>query len=110
MSRYTHTNRLNKVPKGKENSISRDNLNSLKAAELKEDAVRKTISQLLSGISSAVADLWAPAPVKVNSMCKYYGHVIDQAQWKGYLPKCADCGSEISDSAQLRKAQTAANY
>lgn len=109
MSKYTHINRLSKAPQCKESSISRDNLKSLKAAELKEDAVRKTVTQLLSGVSGVLAELWAPTPVKVNSMCKYYGHVINQAQWKGYLPKCADCGSEISDSAQLRKAQTAVN-
>lgn len=38
-----------------------------------------------------------------NSMCKYYGHVI-QGQWKGYLPHCADCGAEITSPEQLRKA------
>jgi hypothetical protein len=38
-----------------------------------------------------------------NSMCKYYGHVI-QGPWQGYLPKCRDCGSEISSPDQLRKA------
>lgn len=38
-----------------------------------------------------------------NSMCKYYGHII-QGKWQGYLPKCHDCGTEISSPDMLRKA------
>lgn len=47
------------------------------------------------------------APIKskavTNSMCKYYGHII-HGPWQGYLPKCRDCGAEISSPDQLRKA------
>ena len=110
MSKTSHLNRLSKAHERKENSIHRDNLSALKAAELRGDTVRKTVFQLLCDISAAMANLWAPKRAKVNSMCKYYGHVIDRSQWKDYLPKCADCGSEISDSSQLRKSQVAAKY
>ena len=38
-----------------------------------------------------------------NSMCKFYGHVI-QGSWEGYYPRCGDCGCEIHTPDQLRKA------
>lgn len=40
---------------------------------------------------------------KTNSMCRYYGHVI-QGSWQGSCPNCADCGIKITSPDQLRKA------
>lgn len=44
-----------------------------------------------------------------NSMCKYYGHIINHRNWKTGLPRCQDCGIEISSPSMLRKAQPISN-
>lgn len=64
--------------------------------------------KVFENIHNGVSELgsWMMTPLRKdnkNSMCKFYGHVI-QGPWKGYLPKCADCGIEISSPDQLRKA------
>jgi len=66
------------------------------------DKVLENIHNCINGMSTL---LMTPieSKKKTNSMCKFYGHVI-QGPWKGYLPKCADCGCEIQSPDQLRKA------
>lgn len=44
------------------------------------------------------------APPKHNAMCKNYGHVIHDVHWKGLFPICGECGQEVTDKKQLRKA------
>ena len=44
-------------------------------------------------------------PAAKNSMCKYYGHVIDHRSWaKARLPRCVECKSVIKGAESLRKA------
>ena len=45
----------------------------------------------------------APVLSRNNSMCKYYGHVIEK-NWSGHLPTCTDCGTKVTSPDQLRKA------
>jgi len=77
---------------------------TLRAAELKEDKVRKIFGNVCNDLHAAIFGLFAIKPAKKNSMCKYYGHVIRDTHWKGYLPKCDDCGCEVNNPDQLRKA------
>jgi hypothetical protein len=44
------------------------------------------------------------ASPKHNAMCENYGHVIGNPRWIGEFPRCADCGSQIRDKSDLRKA------
>ncbi len=73
-------------------------------------SMKKTITHMMAeAVHNCCRDIQTllNSPVKKselnNSMCKYYGHVI-QGAWQGHLPKCADCGSEISSPDQLRKS------
>lgn len=84
--------------------ITRTNLLALRTAQMKEDSVRKMVGILLNEIRTAFFGLFAVRQAKTNSMCKYYGHVIHGNTWQGYLPKCGDCGCEISSPDQLRKS------
>lgn len=65
------------------------------------------LRRLAGALHDAVKDLPSLGRLSAikprNTMCKYYGHVIEGA-WQGYLPKCRDCGCEISSPDQLRKA------
>ena len=54
-------------------------------------------------VQNLMAALMYVAPAKPNSMCKYYGHVI-KGSWKNELPNCADCGTLIKCSSELRTA------
>lgn len=83
--------------------ITRSNLLTLRAAQMKEDKVRKIFSVVCNELYAAIGGLFAVQKGKSNSMCKYYGHVI-RGSWSGYLPKCDDCGCEVSSPSQLRKA------
>lgn len=103
-----YTNRLSSTRRNHtvaSQRITRSNLLTLRAAEMKEDNVRKIWSSVVNEIKSAFSSLFAAKQEKANSMCKYYGHVIRGNTWQGYLPKCADCGETISAPDQLRKAQ-----
>jgi hypothetical protein len=84
--------------------ITRTNLLTLRAAELNENKFRKVVSSLVNDVQALVGGMFAVQKGKNDSMCKYYGHVIPGKNWEGYLPKCGDCGAEISNPSQLRKA------
>jgi len=84
--------------------ITRSNLLSLRAADLKENKGRRLVESVLRAISNAFSGLFIVRQGKTNSMCKYYGHVIRNNRWEGYLPKCDDCGCEIATPDQLRKS------
>lgn len=59
--------------------------------------VADKIFSFFSGLSLALAG-------RRHSMCQYYGHVIDKANWKSEFPACQDCGITIHSADQLRKA------
>lgn len=105
MKMSTYSSRIAGLQPVASQRITRSNLLTLRAAQMKEDKVRKFVSSFLTGISSMFAGLFAAPTQKKNSMCKYYGHVIPRGNWEGYLPKCSDCGAEINNPSQLRKAQ-----
>lgn len=83
--------------------ITRDEvlvLRAVNARRLSARVVLDAVAALLSDIGS----LFVPrTPQKTNSMCRYYGHVI-QGSWQGSCPNCADCGIKITSPDQLRKA------
>lgn len=83
--------------------ITHSDLLSLRSAQMRDSGVKRWCGQVVGDISTGLSALFAPAPAKVNSMCKYYGHIIRGA-WSGELPHCADCGQRISNPDQLRKA------
>ncbi len=108
MSTYSRMSSRNNRNNVASQSITRSNLLSLRAANLKENKGRRLIASLLQALSSTFSSLFAVPEKKTNSMCKYYGHVIRNNRWEGALPKCADCGCEISTPDQLRKSNTQA--
>lgn len=59
---------------------------------------------MLATVMSGAVLLFTPLKNK-NSMCKYYGHVINRS-WSGHAPSCNDCGATVTDSSMLRKANT----
>lgn len=66
-------------------------------------AIISLTESLCQRISHFFLLLMPPAPK--NSMCKYYGHVVDNKNWPmGQLPRCSDCGVKISGTQNLRKA------
>ncbi len=61
------------------------------------------IAAFLSQLAQDILLLFTPQS-KQSSMCKFYGHVIHNNNWKGHLPKCGDCGQVISSADQLRSS------
>lgn len=61
------------------------------------------LRKLRGAFENMMHDVKLLSAPKNNSMCKFYGHVIE-SPWKGYNPHCRDCGCEIKSPDQLRKA------
>lgn len=44
-------------------------------------------------------------PAAKQSMCKFYGHLVDHDKWQANrMPKCSECGAKISGPSDLRRA------
>lgn len=90
--------------------ITREEVATLRNISVKKETLSHKLTQAFHVAWRDISVL-VNAPLKAarlnNSMCKYYGHVI-QGAWQGYLPKCRDCGAEISSPDQLRKASPTA--
>lgn len=90
------------------NSIRMQNSSSLRALCARSKDQVPPPHCLLKALFRRVAcalsvDLFPPA--EKQSMCKYYGHVIDRKNWTQSLPRCADCNVEINSRDQLRTSQ-----
>lgn len=68
-------------------------------------SIGKALYQLVNSVFSGTVIFFTP--VKKNSMCTYYGHVI-ASNWSGHLPKCTDCGVSITDPRTLRSSDARA--
>jgi hypothetical protein len=69
---------------------------------------RSVMDRMSSLMQDAVSDvlLYFQPPKEQPSMCKNYGHVFNKKNWNGLnLPKCSDCGAEITSPSELRTAQ-----
>lgn len=100
-----HLRVVSKAPVTNQNQgISRDNLIALRNCDLQQNSTQKMLAQALGALNSTIASLFAFGPKKVQSMCKYYGHVVDKKSWQGGFPRCEDCGCQITNPDQLRKA------
>jgi hypothetical protein len=98
--RYSHSGLVLRQSAGR---MTRDNLVMLRAAEMKEDKVRKVFASLVTELAALFNGMLFVKPERSTNMCKNYGHVI-RGPWYGHLPKCADCGCTISHPSELRKA------
>lgn len=65
---------------------------------------RTEFDRTLSTLFSGFAILIRPVRHK-NSMCEYYGHVVDSKTWKNGLPRCSDCKKVIDSKEQLRRSE-----
>jgi hypothetical protein len=85
---------------------SRVKITSMRNLDL--DAQRRPLlEQFFAGISAALSGFSLLFfPKQTNAMCKNYGHIIDHKRWGTGLPKCQDCGAEIKDPGDLRRAST----
>ena len=83
--------------------ITRQQMLGLKAldASMKKWALLSALRTALANFLDSVSLLNAK---KATPMCRNYGHVIKEHNWKGYWPICADCGTTITDPAMLRKS------
>ncbi len=112
-AKYSNLNRINRcklgnLPGAKEsNRTAMVSINLLRNTESKDVGMRPLV-RMLNEMTSTLTSLFVFSPKKNNSMCKYYGHVI-RGSWFGPVPKCADCGSKIATSDELRKAQPQAS-
>src|SRR5579883_1825380 len=79
-------------------------LSRLRLIELNATINPRLTAKINKILFSIYSQLMFSIPERSNSMCKYYGHVI-RGSWRGYLPKCADCGKIIQSAIELRKAQ-----
>jgi hypothetical protein len=107
MTRQTFStiSRCSSAPAASSPKITRDDLLTLKEKSRQEASpVQKLVNTLAKETSAIIASMMAPKTKKVQSMCKYYGHVIHGNNWSGSYPKCADCGAEIQKPEELRKA------
>lgn len=66
--------------------------------------LNQKLAILVRDMISTVSSIFAHSTNVKNSMCKYYGHVIDHANWKGHLPRCSDCREMITDPKSLRSS------
>ncbi|MBX9690510.1 MAG: hypothetical protein K2X27_27590 [Candidatus Obscuribacterales bacterium] len=72
--------------------ITREQVITLRNISVQKDSIRKMTELLLGGWRGLLEAMSAPLHTKnTNSMCKYYGHII-QGSWEGAFPKCRDCG------------------
>lgn len=82
---------------------------SLRAStELLKPKRFNVMERMSSLMQEAVSDvlLYFQPPKELPSMCKNYGHVFNKKTWNGLnLPRCTDCGAEITSPSELRTAQ-----
>lgn len=89
----------------KQESESLNVRQSLRAAVNANENARQPI---LGSVSSLTSKLFSELclqlfrPSAAQSMCKYYGHVVDEKKWKRGLPNCRDCGIQINSRDELR--------
>lgn len=66
------------------------------------DSIRACIA---GGLSSTIHLFHVYLQKKSSPMCTNYGHINTQKTWKGWLPKCEDCGATIKDPSELRSSR-----
>lgn len=66
----------------------------------KQPLLGSLLTRVVNVLSGAFTALFPPP--KANSMCKYYGHIVDKKNWGKGLPNCLDCGKQIHSRDELR--------
>ncbi|MCI0353203.1 MAG: hypothetical protein L0Z53_27615 [Acidobacteriales bacterium] len=88
--------------------ITAQQIAALKRAHVKADnaavATTAMIGKMFREIAAAVQNGFNK-PVKRHPMCEFYGHVADLATWTEHLPKCCDCGAQITSRHELRTSK-----
>jgi hypothetical protein len=74
------------------------------ANKSKTQPLHQRVASCFRNLATAIIAL--PTPGMKNSMCTYYGHVIDEKNWNSGLPKCDDCGKQVNGIEDLRKSST----
>lgn len=85
--------------------------NQLEIQSLRQCSSKKSFRPVWDVVGVALSEIVSDMllillpPRAKNSMCKYYGHVIDHASFsKPGLPRCSECRAKIKGSESLRKA------
>lgn len=63
--------------------------------------VKQQVNRLMQNIATAFSGLFVSS--KRATMCDNYGHIAP-AHWRGDLPKCTECGKQITGQSELRKS------
>lgn len=82
-------------------------MKSLREASKRANCGRP-LAEIIRAFLESMAELTLPRIAERNSMCKYYGHIIDFAKWKNGMPSCKDCGVTVKGPEDLRKCMTTA--
>ena len=88
--------------------VSKEKLTSMKAKEQRAVDLKESVGFQRTTIWDHLSDLWTIVLYGLrpkSKMCITYGHTLPMHGWlQGRKPKCADCGDDISDPDELRKA------
>ena len=86
-------------------AVTANKIRAMRNEKAKAKPLHILILNQLNDTISAISALISLKSLTGNSkMCEHYGHVIDNKNWKGHLPRCADCHAIIDDPKSLRKA------
>jgi hypothetical protein len=104
LAKITHRG-LQPLSKRTGQRLQQENVEGLKTAERNENQASVFFFRLLDrfkGLLSLNLGDYMNSK-KAHTMCKEYGHVISPG-WTGAYPKCDQCGAEVRDPTELRKA------
>ncbi len=86
-------------------AITANKIRAMRKEEVKAMPAHIMLANLFNDAMSAISQTLSFKALSTNSkMCENYGHVIDQKNWTGHLPRCADCNAIIDDPKSLRKS------
>lgn len=85
--------------------ISKDQITTLKAKVQRVEEIEKNNR---ASIWDYACDIWTQIIYSFkpkSHQCRIYGHTLPTGGWTaGRRPHCGDCGAQINDASDLRKA------
>jgi hypothetical protein len=86
--------------------ISKDQITTLKQ---KVQRVENIDNARRTTVWDHICDMWTQFTYSFkpkSNQCRIYGHTLPSGGWQaGRRPNCGDCGTQINDADDLRKAQ-----
>ncbi|MBX9688392.1 MAG: hypothetical protein K2X27_16910 [Candidatus Obscuribacterales bacterium] len=92
------------IPNTRVGAQTSTRIRALRLEEKKAKPLALVLQGAFNDAVSAFSALLSSQTGNCNKMCANYGHIIDQQNWSGHLPRCSDCGQIIHDPKSLRRS------